>query len=98
MPQVCAHINPSPYQQIHKVFDSVQAVKDYLRHLDDNGIISRDSRYNPRDPEQYHYVAVDVYPRDPSNPCACTDRMNFHDYPASRYTVGMRGGIRKLTV
>lgn len=35
---------------------------------------------------------MDIYTYDN---CECDRTMNFHDYPESRYIMGIRGGIKK---
>lgn len=82
--KVCAWANLSPYQHVHKRFDSQAAGLKWFREY------GRDVGWsNHGDP-----ACIDFYPvcKD------CQDGMNFHDYPMVRFEVGPRGGIRKVCV
>lgn len=91
--QVCAHMNLGPFVHVHRRYGSIAAARfGFYQMLEKHyGAVDK-SIAEVRGPDEM--PALDLYPL-----CnQCTSNMNFHDYPMARYQVGIRGGIRKVTV
>lgn len=90
--KVCAHMNLGPFIHNHYRFDSIATgISGFRREL-----IRHHGSTHGIQPfaDGYDMPCVDFYPQCED----CNSQMNFHDYPMSRYQVGSRGGIRKVTV
>ena len=84
--KVCAHFMLSPYQRSHRRFDSAAKAKYWLwDYLIPQGNLGP---YNPNYP-----ITLDLYPQCDD----CTSEMNFHGDIMTRYEVGPKGGIRRVT-
>jgi hypothetical protein len=89
---VCAWMNLGPFSHHIYRYDSIgEAKREFKERLSNfygslDGIIDRVGvDYAP---------CLDLYPQCDE----CQTHMNFHDYPMSRYKIGNRGGLRKVSV
>ena len=90
--KVCAHYNLGAFDQNYGRFDSAKQAVEFFREQLENfygdtaGILDRTG--------EDHRPVVSLYPQCDD----CASNMCFHDYPMSRYTIGVRGGIQKENV
>ena len=98
--KVCAHMNLGPHVHDYVTAASINdALRCFRRRLEQHyGVIDK-TIAEIRHPDEM--PALDLYPacaeeshRDGMH---CNSQMNFHDWPMTRFQVGPRGGIRRVT-
>lgn len=96
--KVCAHMNLGPFTHLYtKAPSMAQAIRKFRREVERHYGVLDSSIAEIRGTDMM--PCVDLYPACPDGgDLCCTSHENFHDYPMARYEVGVRGGIKKVTV
>ena len=88
--RVCAHIVTGPFGREHRRFATVADAQSWFR----SEVCEPAGFVGMTDEERSDYYGMDLYPA-----CdLCDSEMNFHDYPMTRYGVGPRGGMIRVSI